>query len=504
MSSTVPQLLLAIRCLTNNSFSEKETKQQFQHFSQSATEIQSVNHSISQSTMLYESSPLDALLFDSHCLGNGHYSNNNNNNADTNHQQQRPHPRQAKFVALKHVNELDSLFPHAAAYSFLLWLLLLAVIYGGMMTQATKEWIYLQPDEQFAAQLAACCLGLSTLLLLTPNLVNQRSKPMSGILLAAIVTQLIAFVTNLLLAYAPVPVVTDPFTHAPVYLVRWCEWIPLAGLMTFLSEAIDLPMTSGTATTTQQGWKWPILVALSQSVSCACAIFFPFCTSWITWSAWMVLALVTYACMFPRCWYKYKVLRNTPPGLTMQSLEQYCRLHFAAQLMLVCTVVWTVLVVFYFVNMFVYRSLDETHWLRQKPFAMMVDTFFDVLAKSIYMKLIVNVHDAVFDQEGRAQRQLGELRRLSGVLWDSSTDVICVSVTHQHDYENGESKVTSMLSPSFLSLVGATLPDSLISTKSVALFMESKHRVIVHPDMNGGDGDDDDNDEVVAAYYVDR
>jgi hypothetical protein len=26
-----------------------------------------------------------------------------------------------------------------------------------------------------------------------------------------------------------------------VFLLRWCEWTPLAGLMTFLAEAVDLP-----------------------------------------------------------------------------------------------------------------------------------------------------------------------------------------------------------------------------------------------------------------------
>jgi hypothetical protein len=33
----------------------------------------------------------------------------------------------------------------------------------------------------------------------------------------------------------------DPITGARVFLLRWCEWTPLAGLMTFLAEAVDLP-----------------------------------------------------------------------------------------------------------------------------------------------------------------------------------------------------------------------------------------------------------------------
>jgi hypothetical protein len=90
-----------------------------------------------------------------------------------------------------------------------------------------------------------------------------------------------------------------------------------------------------------------------------------------------------------------------------------------------------------------------------------------VLAKAIYMKLIVDVHFLVFDSEGRTQRQLTELRGLMNVLWDSSSDVIIISVRYAD-------KITSMLSPSYPKLVGATVPSDLRGRKTTALMLETE------------------------------
>ena len=310
-----------------------------------------------------------------------------------------------------------------------------------------------------------------------PCLVHR--KTLSGIMIAALTTQTVAFTTNCLLALAPVPVLIDPITLAPVYLVRWCEWTALSGLMTFLSESIDLEKRPGRLT-------WPVVTALSQSLSCLCGIVFPYCPDLLSWIIVMIISCVTYFVMFPRCWSKAQNLRRRQRGSTFLSMETYDRTEFAYQLIMVCTVVWTVLVVAYFLNMIVYRCFSTDHWLRHPGLAMMVDTFFDVLAKAFYMRLIVDVHSAVFDREARAQRQLSELRRLMSVLWDSSSDVICISVSQ-------DDKIISMLSPSFTALVGCELPADLQNRKSVAVLLETK---LYNPQEARTD--------VVSAYYVDR
>lgn len=378
-------------------------------------------------------------------------------------------------VILEDAFEIDKLFPRAAILAFFTWLTLLIGVYA---CTDSSQWRYLQGAEQQAAVLAACCVGLSATLLIVPLLVHRRTN-MSGIVRAALVTQFVAVTTNLLLAFAPVPVLIDPITLAPVYLLRWCEWTALSGLMTFLSESIDLDKRPGRFT-------WPVATALAQSLSCLCGIVFPFCPDLLSWIVVMIVSFVTYFAMFPRCWIKARNLAQTSRGSTFLSMEQYDRMEFAYQLMVVCTIVWTVLVVVYFVNMIIYRCVSETHWIRHPGLAMMVDTFFDVLAKAFYMKLIVDVHSAVFDREARAQRQLSELRRLMSVLWDSSSDVICISVSQ-------DDKITSMLSPSFATLIGSQRPAALADRKSVAIMLETK---LYNPQEARID--------VVSSYYVDR
>jgi hypothetical protein len=56
----------------------------------------------------------------------------------------------------------------------------------------------------------------------------------------------------------------------PVFLLRWCEWTPLAGLMTFLAEAVDLPRR-------KSGIRVRIYSALS--IHQLFGIIFPFCHS---------------------------------------------------------------------------------------------------------------------------------------------------------------------------------------------------------------------------------
>lgn len=398
-------------------------------------------------------------------------------------------------VVLRHASDIDALLPHATNYSFLIWLFMLLAVYA-----CTEEWQYLGGEEQQAAILAATSLGITTLMLILPIAI-QRRMSVSGIVYAALVVQLVAFLTNLLLACAPVPVLIDPHTQVPVYLLRWCEWTPLAGLMTFLTESVALRKQAS-------GLKWPIWVSLSQSLSVLCGLLFPFCRSTWSWSVCITVSTLLYTVMIPRCYYKYHVWRRTVRGSSFASMEHYERVRFAFTLIFACTIIWSILVVLYFFNMIMYHLVSEEHWYRQKPVTMLADTFFDVLAKGLYMKLIVDVHESVFDRHKRAQRQLSELRCLMGVLWERSSDVICMSVPH-HNKQTGTGtgtttdltavthnrscrKMTSMLSPSFLDLVGATLPYELRQLKSVSLMLETQQ---TNPH---------DRPDILSAYYVDR
>lgn len=396
-------------------------------------------------------------------------------------------------LALLGVNQVNRMFGRAANLALGAYAGLLALVYS--MTPADR-WQYLAPQERRAAATAALVLAVAFVLVMSRFAFVSRNatwrQHMGGIVYASVVTQSVAIFTNLLLAFAPTVVVVDRVTGSRVFLLRWCEWIPLGGLMTFLSEGVGMPKRSGL--------QRAVAVSLSQSLSCMGGIIFPFCPGPWSWSFWMSVSLVAYLAMFERVHAKRNLYlaARAKTGSSFIDREHLDRVEFAYQLISVCTVVWTILVVVYFVNMLLHWHLPPTHALLQQEWslAMLCDTCFDVLAKGIYMKLIVDVHFCVFDSEGRAQRQLGELRNLMGVLWDSSSDAIVISV------RSGD-KVTSLMSPSFLPLVNLSLPDSIGNRrKGVALLLET--------DRHGGATEFGENPqgaadylEVVSGSYVD-
>eukprot|EP00978_Attheya_sp_CCMP212_P045893 scaffold365111_cov63-Attheya_sp.AAC.1 len=67
----------------------------------------------------------------------------------------------------------------------------------------------------------------------------------------------------------------------------------------------------------------------------------------------------------------------------------------------------------------------------------------DVLSKSLFLNTLLEVHELVFDETNRADRRLDELRQMMDVVWDSSSDVIAISVKGM----NGS--ITTMVSSTF-------------------------------------------------------
>jgi hypothetical protein len=366
----------------------------------------------------------------------------------------------------------DRIFRQATVLCVCVWLSLVASVYA---ITPFNEWEYLQGKEREAAATAFYVLVLSLFYFLIQPLgllqinatrssrSNRRARnKWSGILVAAVAVQCTAIATNALLAWAPTVVRVDPITGARVFLLRWCEWTPLAGLMTFLSEAVDLPRR-------KSGIRTRIYSALLQSISCLCGIIFPFCPNPMLWGACMTLSMITYLGIFPRVWIKRQQFLRTPRGTTLTEMEHHDRIAFGYYLVLTCSIIWTVLVVFYMLQWFFIRFLfsdDPTHSLRQPHLSMTLDTIFDVIAKAMYIKLIVDVHRMVFDADGRNQRQLEELRRLTTILWDSVTDVIVISVRHAD-------KTTTMFNPSFQTMVNGGLPPPVGQQSTSVLIVES-------------------------------
>lgn len=128
-------------------------------------------------------------------------------------------------------------------------------------------------------------------------------------------------------------------------------------------------------------------------------------------------------------------------GSSVDEMEIYNRSLLSLKLLGTCTFLWTVLVCTYFfsaVGPTVFPTLEDR--IDVSALTMVGECTMDVVAKVLYMFIIVDVHDQVFDQSARAERRLEELRQMMAVVWDNSSDVIGISVRSI----NGN--VTTMLS----------------------------------------------------------
>ena len=422
------------------------------------------------------------------------------------------------------VAEIDRMFVPAAWISAVVWFLMVLLSYAAV---PRAQWVYLPQSEQRAAALA-CYVMCITILLVSMPLLLQSTTPFhsrssrscwSGIIKAALVVLVVAAMTNALLAFFPTIVLVDPITRARVFVVRWCEWTPLAGLMTFLAESADVSHVHSrivvataavppadpsnqttTIRTTKEASQEPIpttvrdaiMVSLWQSLSCLCGYIFPFCKgNVLLWSCALVVSVLTYATIFPRLYIRRHNFLKSDPGTTFLQMELYDRIRFAYFLTLTCTIVWTALALMFFANIALHHWTDEDHPYRRNSPSMLVDTAFDVLAKALYMKLIVDVHSLVFDAEARAERQLTELRKLMATLWEKSSDAIIISIKHHH-------RKTTMISPSFCTLLGAKLPRAVLDhRKSAAIMVETDSMCLDDGKSQTADG------RVVVANYID-
>lgn len=384
--------------------------------------------------------------------------------------------------------ESDALFIKATKITFVSWLALLGAV---CLVAPEDSWERLEGVEQTAAATAFCCLVLCLVLVMVVPLgiiptsgagdSNPKAKfQISGVLVAAITVQLVAMATNFMLAWLPTVVMVDPITGARVFLFRLVEWTPLAGLMTFLAEAVDLPQRSNK----KSGHIW---TALFQSLSCFCGLVFPFCYGKVSWTICMIASFGIYLTIFPRVTLRRNRLKSFQPrGNNLADKEVVDRLHFAYFLILTCAGFWSVLVILYFVSW-------GLHWVSYETMpglAMLCDTFFDVIAKGAYMKLIVDVHRLVYDPAARTRRQLQELCRLVSVLWDCASDVIVISV------KVGD-KTTSMLSPAFAELMSRKSKDQ--NTKRLALVVESDDST---SSVNGKFRSEKDRTDLANSYFV--
>lgn len=122
------------------------------------------------------------------------------------------------------VDEVDRMLPIAGAIAFFAWALLLSIVYIFVPDQ---YWEHVDKEERYAAEIATLVMSMSAFLVFVSCLLRSASN-WSGIIVCAAIVQSVALVTNILLAYSRTAVGFDSVTMSRVFLVRWCEWTPLA------------------------------------------------------------------------------------------------------------------------------------------------------------------------------------------------------------------------------------------------------------------------------------
>jgi len=268
------------------------------------------------------------------------------------------------------------------------------------------------------------------------------SSRASGILVGGLVVQFIAIMTVVIMVAFPVPVMIDPVLGSRVHLIRWCEWTPLAGFMTLMTECIDAPIYNGSRLT--HDWKAKFFLAANESLSTLCGLFFPFCPNAFTWYVVMIISCVTYTVILFRYYQKKKAFEKLSRGSSVDEIELYDRSRMSLALHGMCCFIWTGITIMYFVSNAGHLVVPKSWSLFHDPAATMLEEcFMDLVAKILYMALIIEAHYAAFDEAKRANRRLAELKNTMSVVWESSSDTIAISV------RKISGSVTSMVSPSF-------------------------------------------------------
>ena len=272
---------------------------------------------------------------------------------------------------------------------------------------------------------------------------TSNKTRVSGVLLGGMVTQTIASLTLVIFVFFPVPVMIDPILGSRVHFVRWCEWIPLSGFMTLQTECMDAPVFDGERLV--QEWNRKYFVSWMQALSTLCGLLFPFCHNVWVWSFIMVISCVTYSAIIFRYYEKKKGYNPIKRGGSADEIELYDRARMSLSLHRICAFTWTLITINYFITSMGHIFVDERWVLLHDPAVTMYgECLMDLVAKVLYMSLIVDAHDAAFDEGKRANRRLAELKHTMSVVWENSSDTIAISVRKM-----ASGDITSMISPGF-------------------------------------------------------
>lgn len=153
-------------------------------------------------------------------------------------------------------------------------------------------------------------------------------------------------------------------------------------------------------------------LAFCQATSTFCGWLFPHLKHIYLWTFVMILSCVLFLVIYYRLYKRHQAFKKMKLGSSITEQEMYHWARLSLGLLATCALLWTCLVVAYFIYSVGPLILTDQSYLKTRGLVMVCECTLDVVFKSIYMMLIVDVHNTIFDPNARAQRRLEELRQV--------------------------------------------------------------------------------------------
>lgn len=264
--------------------------------------------------------------------------------------------------------------------------------------------------------------------------------------------------TDFSMAFFPTPVFVDHICGTKSYLIRYCEWTPLAFMMAFLTESCKLYEFDISTTNSASGGLFSrgILqgalagiqkvdknridprveaskrmrpayqLAWTQGLSTFAGWCFPFMKGIVSWTICMIISCLLFAVLHIRLRTRTHEFRQMTEGTTSMEKEMYHWSKLSLGLLRTCTYVWsTLVVVFFFCNVGTI-VFPNSHILKTPGLAMLLESTLDVMFKAIYLLIVLDVHDSIFDSSTRSERRLNELRQVCTLHDSKTSDIYCL------------------------------------------------------------------------------
>ena len=334
------------------------------------------------------------------------------------------------------VKRLGAFLNQGAFAGFIIWITLVFVVF---YASPPESYEYLEGHELKANLLLFVLLFVTNGSRLLPLFFKEHSQFMNtGAMTGSFTIQGIALASCGIMICLPTPVLMDTITNRRVHLMRWVEWIPLAFLMTFLTEAIDMP-NHDQAVEVAWGHAWAL------AFSTMAGIIFPFCTTTWQWMVVFVISCILFCSLYVRLYQRMMRFRRTPVGNSVDEQELHDRARLSFRLLQACSIMWTGIIVAFVACCVAGKFAPEGSWWANPALPLVVECAFEIGSKMWYLLLIADVHESIFDEGLRSIRRLKEMRDMMTCVWESSSDAIALCV-------RGKETINAVVSPTFLRL----------------------------------------------------